>query len=251
MQLPMTAETDFVRAQKQYWREVDAAHYAWQTAGGYIAATEAALLSGVTVPPGKRLLEVGCGEGANLFHLAARLGSAAQLYGVDFTLEKARFAGVHTGCATAAADATRLPFADACFDVVLIRDLLHHLPRPVAALVEAARVLRPGGALFLVEPNGKNPLIAGMAALIPAERGMLFSTAARTCARAREAGFAIVSVERRQALPLSRVLLHYRHGAPSLGARPSVARALGRIEGLFERLPGALHSYFIVHGEKS
>ncbi|MCA8982826.1 MAG: class I SAM-dependent methyltransferase [Planctomycetaceae bacterium] len=47
------------------------------------------------------------------------------------------------------ADVCRLPFADRSFDMVLSNSLLHHLPEPVRCLREAARVLRPGGMLFL------------------------------------------------------------------------------------------------------
>jgi SAM-dependent methyltransferase len=51
-----------------------------------------------------------------------------------------------------AADAHHLPFADAAFDNVVGLDVLHHFNHPVAVLREAARVLRPGGRLVLVEP---------------------------------------------------------------------------------------------------
>jgi SAM-dependent methyltransferase len=44
-----------------------------------------------------------------------------------------------------AADAYALPFADATFDVVHAHQVLQHLARPVDALVEMGRVLRPGG----------------------------------------------------------------------------------------------------------
>lgn len=47
------------------------------------------------------------------------------------------------------ADACRLPFADCSFDIVLSNSLMHHLPEPVWCLREAARVLRPGGTLFV------------------------------------------------------------------------------------------------------
>src|SRR4051794_23265304 len=119
--------TDFAAVQRAHWREVDAAHFAWQTGAPYIADEEARLLEGVALAPGARFLEVGCGEGGNLHHLARRAPSAT-LFGVDFTLDKARFAAAHTGARTAGADATALPFCDAAFDAVLIRDLLHHLP---------------------------------------------------------------------------------------------------------------------------
>jgi SAM-dependent methyltransferase len=53
---------------------------------------------------------------------------------------------------TLAADAGRLPLAPASVDVVAGLDVLHHLARPAAFFGEAARVLRAGGRVALVEP---------------------------------------------------------------------------------------------------
>jgi SAM-dependent methyltransferase len=50
------------------------------------------------------------------------------------------------------ADAQRLPFADACAANIVMVDVLHHLEFPVAFFREAARVLRPGGRVLMVEP---------------------------------------------------------------------------------------------------
>jgi SAM-dependent methyltransferase len=50
------------------------------------------------------------------------------------------------------ADAQRLPFADACAANIVMIDVLHHLEFPVAFFREAARVLRPGGRVLMVEP---------------------------------------------------------------------------------------------------
>ncbi len=52
----------------------------------------------------------------------------------------------------AAADAHQLPFAAGSFANVVLFDVLHHLERPRRVLVEAARVLTPGGRLVMVEP---------------------------------------------------------------------------------------------------
>jgi SAM-dependent methyltransferase len=50
------------------------------------------------------------------------------------------------------ADAQRLPFAPACAANIVLVDVLHHLEFPISFLREAARVLRSGGRLIMVEP---------------------------------------------------------------------------------------------------
>lgn len=49
-------------------------------------------------------------------------------------------------------DAHSLPFADACFDNIVMFDVLHHLQRPALFFAEASRVLRPGGRVVMLEP---------------------------------------------------------------------------------------------------
>ena len=50
------------------------------------------------------------------------------------------------------ADAHDLPFAEASFDNIVMLDTLHHLERPVIFLRDAARVLKPGGRLVMIDP---------------------------------------------------------------------------------------------------
>jgi SAM-dependent methyltransferase len=50
------------------------------------------------------------------------------------------------------ADAQRLPFADASAANIVMVDVLHHLEFPAVFFREAARVLRPGGRVVMVEP---------------------------------------------------------------------------------------------------
>lgn len=55
------------------------------------------------------------------------------------------------GVGAVASDAARLPFVDESVDAVLILDALHHMGDPSSVIEEAARVLRPGGVLVVLE----------------------------------------------------------------------------------------------------
>lgn len=174
-------------------------------------------------------LEVGCGEGTNL----ARLARRGMPIGVDRYVEKARFAATAVPAARLlAADAAALPFRGAVFASVLVRDLLHHLEHPAAALAEVARVLRPGGTLLLLEPNGRNPLIALQAFLVPAERGIRRFSPAFVAELLAAHPFDAVELAPAQGFPLRRLVLHYRFGIPALGRRPRAQRLLARLERL-------------------
>ncbi len=53
-------------------------------------------------------------------------------------------------------DAKKMPFADGSFDAVMSNSIVHHIPTPFAVLAEMARVVKPGGVLFvrdLLRPN--------------------------------------------------------------------------------------------------
>jgi SAM-dependent methyltransferase len=223
----------FVERQRRHHERADAEHFAWQTGAPYFAATERALLDGVRAGAGERLLEIGCGEGGNLWHLRGLDGAR---FGVDYSPAKAAFARRSTGATIAAADAARLPFGDASFDAVLIRDLLHHLPDRARALAEARRVLKPGGRLTLVEPNRTSPLVLLQAALVPAERGLLASTAQRLRAELAAAGFEVLDEAARQPLPIARVILNPKLGAARLAGLAPVECALALFDRWAERL---------------
>jgi len=107
-------------------------------------------------PPGARVLECGCGTGAQTVFLAA--GSpAAQLVSVDVSadsLDQARRRVEAAGCGNVTfriADVFHLPFEDASFDHVFVCFLLEHLADPQRALGCLRRVLRPGGSITVIE----------------------------------------------------------------------------------------------------
>jgi ubiquinone/menaquinone biosynthesis C-methylase UbiE len=116
---------------------------------------EELILSGTTLVPGTRLLEVGCGVGAVLGILGEAFPGVA-LAGVDVEerqVEAARgyLAGLGAKVDLRQADALALPYANASFDHIWMMWFLEHVANPVAALREARRVLVPGGALTAIE----------------------------------------------------------------------------------------------------
>lgn len=110
------------------------------------------------VPPGGRVLDVGCGQGFYL-PLYARLGLSATGVEPDpIPRAEAAAKAAALGFGLLDAPAERLPFADASFDAVVLSEVLEHLPDPALALSEAARVLGPGGLLLVTVPHADYPL---------------------------------------------------------------------------------------------
>ncbi|MEU5955976.1 methyltransferase domain-containing protein [Streptomyces sp. NPDC047525] len=122
------------------------------------ADTLAALLhDGTAYPPGSRVLEVGCGVGAQTVHLVDS-SPGAHFVAVDRSadsLAKAR-ARVTAHAPDAhvrwcRADLFALPFPDAEFDHIFVCFVLEHLAAAQHALAGLRRLLRPGGTITVIE----------------------------------------------------------------------------------------------------
>lgn len=101
---------------------------------------------------GQRVLDVGSGPGTISIDLARRV-APGQVVGIDASAEVVEQANALArdnslpNLSFAVGDVYALDFADASFDVVHAHQVLQHLARPVEAMHEIRRVLKPGGIL--------------------------------------------------------------------------------------------------------
>jgi ubiquinone/menaquinone biosynthesis C-methylase UbiE len=113
-------------------------------------------------PAGRTVVDVGCGEGSIVRRYAA---AGATAIGVETGAEPLARARAHAAVADERyleGVGQALPLEDASADAVLYVQSLHHVPPESmdAALAEAARVVRPGGAVVIVEPLAEGPFFA-------------------------------------------------------------------------------------------
>jgi len=96
-----------------------------------------------------RILDVGCGTGANLLMLS-QYGDAE---GVDVSEDALAFCRERGLEKVKLGAAEKLPYDDGTFDLVTALDVVEHLDNDLAGLREMRRVLRPGGRVLLFVPT--------------------------------------------------------------------------------------------------
>ena len=119
---------------------------------------------------GRRVLDFGCGSGANTALLAHR---GAHVWGLDISEDLIRLAqrrmevsGRGGGASFIVGSAHELPFPDDSIDVVFGMAILHHLDLKLVAR-EVHRVLKPGGRAIFQEPVRNSRLLRFVRSLIP------------------------------------------------------------------------------------
>ncbi len=98
--------------------------------------------------------DIGCGEGYLTLETARWARSVIGIDRSDEVLERARALASRRRVANVQwkkGDLARLPLRDASIDVAMLSQSLHHAADPEAALAEAARVLKPGGRVLLLD----------------------------------------------------------------------------------------------------
>ncbi len=119
---------------------------------------------------GLRIVDYGCGSGANAIHLAHR---GAHVWGVDISEKLVRLAARRMTLNDRAGEAQfivgsahDLPFPDGTIDIVFGIAILHHLDLKLASR-EIRRVLRPGGRAIFQEPVRNSAAVRFVRSLIP------------------------------------------------------------------------------------
>ena len=107
------------------------------------------LLAGVELS-GTSMLDVGCGIGWFSERAAAR---GARMTSLDIGVRLLAHTRRRVSTRPVAADACKLPFADASFDMVISSECIEHTIDPRLALSEIIRVTRPGGLMVVTTPN--------------------------------------------------------------------------------------------------
>jgi SAM-dependent methyltransferase len=101
------------------------------------------------------LLDAGCGTGGDAITLAAAVQPGGEVVGIDTSAAAIDAARARAGAQAAVrfelADVAELPFPDRSFDAARADRVLLHLDRPVVAVHQLVRVLRPGGRIAFTE----------------------------------------------------------------------------------------------------
>lgn len=183
---------------------------------------------------GRVVLDYGCARGVASAEMLQH--GAAHVYGIDLdeaAVEYARARGLERATFVAG-DAHRLPWPDASFDVVVGRAILHHLDLD-RATAEIARVLRPGGRVFFVEPIRHNPLGMMFRALTPHARTADEQPLSRSQIRAMDAVFGRPA--HRWAIGLTMPLGAFTSLLPGIGPDNALLSVAGRLDMWLGRTP--------------
>jgi SAM-dependent methyltransferase len=134
-------------------------------AADYFASARRGWIDPMPVNPSLSVLELGCGAGAT-GALALSQGKCGTWVGIErHGPAAAQAAAVLTDVVVGDIDSLDIPYAEASFDLLLMGEVLEHLPDPEATLRRLARLLKPGGEALASTPNiGHWRIVAGLLA---------------------------------------------------------------------------------------
>ncbi len=141
----------------QFFDEIAGRYGSLTQPGGGWQGLAAALAVGFR---GKTVADIGCGEG-DLTLLLARFTTRVTAVDLSSQMlrvvqERCKEAGVSGSVSVEKGDLERLPVKADSQDAVFLSQVLHHAARPLKALEEAARILKPGGQMILLDLSKHN-----------------------------------------------------------------------------------------------
>jgi ubiquinone/menaquinone biosynthesis C-methylase UbiE len=121
-----------------------------------ILEVEDVAIGQLRLSPGARVLDLGCGTGADTRRLAALVGPDGEAVGIDasasmISVARQRVEGTGLPLSFHVGDAMQLDLPTDSFDAVRCERLLIHVPDPATVLDEMVRVVRPGGRIVVID----------------------------------------------------------------------------------------------------
>ncbi len=127
--------------------------------GTEVVTREFAEVTGRLALRGKAILEVGCATGALLHRLGDE--EPSRRVGIDISGAAIAYGKEHYRLDLRCTTLEESGFSDSEFDVILMLDVVEHVPRARQFLSDAVRCLKDGGAIFLRTPNADSYRVAG------------------------------------------------------------------------------------------
>lgn len=240
-------DSEFIKYQ-QIWNEdnVESERFLWQTRNRIISQKERKLLMPLEKYRRKKILEVGCGEGANSMNMKW----ASHYTGCDYSASRIRFARKHSRGKFMVADGTKLPYNSGSFDVIFCRDVIHHLRRRKKFISEMYRVCRSGGSVILIESSTWNPVNIVFSFVHPKERDMR-KIHPRSMKRLLSEYGDDITYGYSEAYNLDRLFFHYRFGFAGLANFRFIRFLNDMANAVIEFvLPKAMRAYMIIEIRK-
>ncbi|MGH7022995.1 MAG: class I SAM-dependent methyltransferase [Caulobacteraceae bacterium] len=132
-------------------------------AASYFANPRREWLEVMPANPGLAVLELGCGNGATGAAALAE-GRCGVWVGIERQgLAASQAARVLSEVIAGDVDSLAIPYAEASFDLLIMGEVLEHLPDPEATLARLVRYVKPGGEVVASTPNiGHWRIVAGL-----------------------------------------------------------------------------------------
>ena len=109
------------------------------------------LRTALSLVKGRALIDVGCGEGGLLDAIRSEVGNAWDLTGFEISAHRGERAH-QRGHRVLVSEDGRVPVADSSMDVVTSTHVVEHVPDDAGYVRELARIVRPGGVIYLETP---------------------------------------------------------------------------------------------------